>query len=336
MNHSKQLTLKRITRLSTVALLAAACGMLPTNLRAADLETAKPQLTTEQRHFQSPDEAVRGLQAAAEAKDQAALCEIFGPECRELLSGDQVQDEKNRQRFAASLAQGCVQVKDGEDKITLEIGTNNWPMPIPLVKVDGKWHFDTVLGKEEIIDRRIGKNEVHAISVCRAYVKAQRQYAELNPTAGGTTNYAQKFKSTAGQKDGLYWPVTGNEPASPFGPLVAEAQAEGYGNSPDAVPHPFHGYYFRILTKQGASAPDGKLNYVTEGVLSGGFALVAYPETWDKSGIMTFIINQDGKVYEKNLEAKTSEIAGGIREYNPETGWTQVDEAGVVTVVSEQ
>jgi hypothetical protein len=336
MNYSKQLTLKHLSRLSTIALMAGAWGILSTDLQAEDVAIAKPATTAEQRHFATPDEAVKALQVAAESKDQAAMCEIFGPECNELLTGDKVQDAKNSARLGAALAQGSVLVKDGENTVTVEVGTNNWPMPIPLVKVDGQWHFATALGKEEIIDRRIGKNEVHAISVCRAYVTAQRQYAELNPQAGGTTNYAQKFKSTAGKKDGLYWPTVANEAASPFGPLLAEAQAEGYGNSPDAVPHPFHGYLFRILTRQGDSAPDGKQNYVTEGVLSGGFALVAYPEKWDKSGIMTFIVNQDGKVFEKNLADKTSEIAAAMREYNPETGWTQVDEAGVVTVVSEQ
>ncbi len=289
-----------------------------------------------QRLFATPDEAVKALQVAAEAKDQAALCAIFGPECRELLTGDKVQDANNARRFAAAMAQSCQPVKDGEDKITLEVGTNNWPMPIPLVKADGQWHFDTAAGKEEIINRHIGKDELHAISVCRAYVTAQRQYADANPKVGGGGKYAQKFKSTPGMKDGLYWPTAATEPASPFGPLVAEAHAQGYGNQKGAGPHPFHGYYFRILTGQGEAAPGGKMDYLSEGVLTGGFALVAYPEHWDQSGIMTFIVNQDGKVYERNFDEKTSQIGGEMKEYNPGSEWTLVKDEGVVNVVSEK
>ena len=209
-------------------------------------------------------------------------------------------------------------------------------MPIPLVKADGQWHFDTAAGKEEIINRHIGKDELHAIGVCRAYVAAQRQYASANPDAGGGAKYAQKFKSTPGKKDGLYWPAAENEPASPFGPLVAEAHAEGYGKNQGTGPHPFHGYYFRILTRQGKAAPGGKMNYLSHGNLTGGFALVAYPEHWDQSGIMTFIVNQDGKVFQRNLGEKTSRIAGAMKEYNPDSEWTLVPDQGVLSAVSEK
>jgi len=235
--------------LLTIALLVAAFGILPADLYA--VEPNEAQSAVAERSFASPDEAIKALQAATEAKDKAALREIFGPEVHELLTGDEVQDANNAQRFAAALAQGCSPVQDGEDKITLEVGTNNWPMPIPLVKADGQWHFDTAAGKEEIINRHIGKDELHAIGVCRAYVVAQRQYASANPVAGGEANYAQKFKSTPGKKDGLYWTSADNEAASPFGPLVAEAQAEGYGGNKGTGPKPFHGYCFRILTRQG-------------------------------------------------------------------------------------
>ena len=289
-----------------------------------------------QRLFASPDEAAKALQAAAEAKDKAALREIFGPEFDQLITGDEVQDANNAQRFATLLAQGCQPVKEGEDKITLEIGTNNYPMAVPLVKADGQWHFDTAAGMEEIINRHIGKDELYAIGVCRAYVAAQRQYASANPDAGGGVKYAQKFKSTPGKKDGLYWPAAENEPASPFGPLVAEAQAEGYGTHKGAGPHPFHGYYFRILTRQGKAAPGGKMNYLSHGNLTGGFALVAYPEHWDQSGIMTFIVNQDGKVFQRNLGEKTSRIAGAMKEYNPDSEWTLVPDEGVLSAVSEK
>jgi hypothetical protein len=272
--------------------LAGAGGVSPTILYAEPVS---------ERLFASPEEAIKALQRATEAKDQAALQEIFGPEFQSLQTGDQVQDANNAQRFAAAMAQSCHQAKESDDKITLEVGTNEWPMPIPLVKADGQWRFDTAAGKEEIINRHIGKDELCAIGVCRAYVTAQRQYASANPAIGGVVTYAQKFKSTPGKKDGLYWPATQNETASPFGPLVAEAHAEGYVSHHGTGPHPFHGYYFRILTRQGEAAPGGKVDYMSDGNLTGGFALVAYPEHWDQSGIMTFIVNQDGKVYQRNL-----------------------------------
>jgi hypothetical protein len=321
----------RFARLFAAALLVGAGGVL-----SVDLQAAQQKPVVAQRLFASPEDAVKALQAATAAKDKVALDGIFGPEFHELLTGDEVQDANNAQRFAAAMAQGCTPVKEGEDKVTLEVGTNNWPMPIPLVKADGQWHFDTAAGKEEIIDRHIGKDELHAIGVCRAYVAAQRQYAGLNPDADGKPKYALKFKSTPGQKDGLYWPAAENEPASPFGPLVAEAHAEGYVKNTSPGPHPFHGYFFRILTRQGRAAPGGKLNYVSHDNLTGGFALVAYPEHWDQSGIMTFIVNQDGKVYQRNLGAKTSRIARAMKEYNPEADWTQVQHEGVMSAASEK
>jgi len=309
--------------LLTIALLAGACVALPANLHAAEQKVT-------QQVFASPDEAVKALQSASTSKDEKIVCEIFGPEFRELLTGDKVQDANNAKKFAANMAQGCKPVKTGEDKITFEIGTNNWPMPIPLVKADGRWHFDTAAGKEEIINRHIGKDELHAIGVCRAYVAAQRQYA------GGGAKYAQQFKSAAGKKDGLYWPSAVNEPASPFGPLVAEAHAEGYVSHKGAGPHPFHGYYFRIVTRQGDAAPGGKIDYMSHGDLTGGFALVAYPEHWDQSGIMTFIVNQDGRVYQRNYGEKTSRMAAAIKDYNPDSKWTLVKDAGVLSTVSEK
>jgi hypothetical protein len=334
MKLSNQLT--RFTTLLTPALLVTAWGILSADLRAAEPKEAPQQPAVAQRLFASPDEAAKALQAAADSKDNAALRAIFGPEFDRLVTGDKVQDANNAQRFATLLAQGCQPVKEGEDKITFEIGTNNYPMAVPLVKADGQWHFDTAAGMDELINRHIGKDELHAIGVCRAYVVAQRQYASSNPDAGGGAKYARKFKSTPGKKDGLYWPAAENEPASPFGPLVAEAHAEGYGQHKGAGPHPFHGYYFRILTRQGKAAPGGKMNYLSHDELTGGFALVAYPEHWDQSGIMTFIVNQDGKVFQRNLGEKTSRIAGAMKEYNPDSEWTLVPDEGVPSAVSEK
>jgi hypothetical protein len=302
----------------------------PSSLYAADAAAQQTPAVTE-RLFASPEEAVKALQTAVAAQDKTALAEVFGPEIHELLTGDEVQDVNNAKRFASAMAESCNPVKDGDDKITLEIGTNNWPMPIPLIRAGGQWHFDTAAGKEEIINRHIGKDELYAIGVCRAYVVAQRQFAGMDPDK----HYARKFKSTPGKKDGLYWQAPENEPASPFGSLVAEAHVEGYVSHSGSGPHPFHGYYFRILTRQGKDASGGKMNYMSHGTLTDGFALVAYPEHWDKSGVMTFIVNQDGKVYQRCLGEKTSRIAGAMKEYNPDGEWTLAPDDGVASAVSE-
>jgi hypothetical protein len=313
--------------LSILALLAALTGC------AAQRQEAQPKPEITGQTFASPGEAVAALRAAAESQDPAAMREIFGPESRELTSGDKVQDENDRKRFAALLAQSCQMVKEGEDKITLEVGPDSWPMPIPLVRAGGVWYFDTAAGKEEIINRHIGKDELTAIGVCRAYVAAQEQYAR---EVGGGTAYAQKFRSSPGMKDGLYWPAEG-EPPSPFGPLVAEAHAEGYQPpTKRAGSHPFHGYCFRILTRQGKDARGGEMDYMADGKLTGGFALVAFPARWDRSGIMTFIVNQDGKVYQRDLGERTPQIAWGMKEYNPGAGWTLVEDTGIPNAASEK
>jgi hypothetical protein len=322
----------RLSSLLTIPLVASVWAMMPVNLHAAEQKSGDAEET-----FASSDAAIAALQTAVAANDRAALRKIFGPEFHDLMTGDAVQDANNTKRFAASMAQSCNPVKDGNDKITLEVGPNNWPMPIPLVEADGQWHFDTAAGKEEIINRHIGKDELHAIGVCRAYVTAQEQYASMNPNSASGTTYAQHLKSAPGKKDGLYWPAADNEPASPFGPLVAEAQAQGYVvHAKGTGPHPFHGYYFRILTRQGPAAPGGKMDYLTNGNLTGGFALVAYPEHWDQSGIMTFIVNQDGKVFQRNFDEKTSDLAGAMKAYNPDSDWTLVLDEGVSDAVSRK
>jgi len=311
-----------------IFLLAFACTAFPARIHAAASDNA-PQF------FPSSEAAITALKTAVAANDRAALLKLFGPEFNELMTGDKVQDANNLKQFAADLAQRCHPVKDGEGKITLEVGANDWPMPIPLVRVDGQWHFDTLAGKEEIINRHIGKDELTAIAVCRAYVGAQRQYASMNPEEAPGTTYAQHLKSAPGKKDGLYWEAVDHQPASPFGPLVAQAQAEGYVvHARGSGSHPFHGYYFRILTQQGAAAPGGTMSYLSEGALTKGFALVAYPEHWDQSGVMTFIVNQDGKVFQRNLGAKTSDLAQEMKGYNPDSNWTLVQDKGISDAVS--
>jgi type II secretory pathway pseudopilin PulG len=322
----------RFSAILTMAIVAAVCGVLPATLHAANQKAAVAQ-----RAFASPEEAIKALREATQAKDKAALNEIFGPDANLLLTGDEVQDANNSARFAKALAESCQQVPEADGKITLEVGTNNWPFPIPLVNTNSRWLFDTDAGKQEIINRHIGKDELHAIGVCGAYVDAQRQYATLNANGSGTVKYALKFKSTPGTKDGLYWEATTGEAASPFGPLVAEAHAEGYGhNRQGSGPHSFHGYFFRILARQGKDAPGGKVNYMSHGYLTKGFALVAWPEHWDQSGIMTFIVNQDGKIYQRNLGEKTAQLAQSMKEYNPDSQWTLVQDEGVRNAVLEK
>jgi hypothetical protein len=312
-----------------VAFCVAVWGVPATNVHAQGDQGG-------QRSFDSPDDAVKALQAATEASDKAALLQIFGPDFKELMTGDETQDANNAKKFAAALASGGKAVKDGEDKVTIEIGTNNWPMPIPLVKSGGQWRFDTAAGKEEIINRHIGRDELHAIGVCQAYVPAQQQFAKLNPDASGGATYAVRFKSSPSKRDGLFWTTTDNEPASPFGPLVAEAHIEGYEDLRASRWHPFHGYFFKILTRQGPDAPGGARNYMSHGKLTGGFALVAYPEEWDKSGIMTFIVNQDGKVYQRNLGEDTLRIARAMKAYNPNADWVLARDQGVAGAAAEK
>jgi hypothetical protein len=324
----------RFPALVVTWLLTSACGTVSAT-GATEQPPAQPMAG--QKTFASPDEAVTALKAATENQDRSAMRAIFGPELNQMLTGDKVQDANNHKRFAAALALGCKQIKDGDDKIVLEVGTNDWPMPIPLVKSDGQWHFDTAAGKEEIINRHIGKDELTAIGVCHEFVDAQRRYAGINPNASGEPTYAQKFKSTTGKRDGLYWEPAVGEPASPFGPLVAEAHAEGYTpHKAGTGPHPFHGYVFRILTRQGKDAPGGKKNYISRGNMTGGFAMVAYPEKWDQSGVMTFIVSQDGKIYQRDLGDQTTRVAGSMQEYNPTSDWTAVQDQGVANAVTER
>jgi len=317
-----------------MAALAGAWILWPGDISVAEPNDTSRDSAIGQRSFATPDEAVGALRAATQAQDKTALHQIFGPEFDRLLTGDATQDAKNADKFAAAVAQACKPVPNGQEIITLEIGTNDWPMPIPLVKADGRWHFDTAAGKDEIIARHIGKDELHAIGACRAYVRAQKQYASLG--AGPDSSYAQKFMSTPGHKDGLYWPPADNEPASPLEQSLAAAQADGNVNNTSTGPQPYHGYFFRILARQGAAAPGGRKNYMSEGMLSTGFALVAYPAVWDQSGIMTFIVNQDGIIYERNLGQETSRIARRMKEYNPDDDWRQVEDEGTLSAASEQ
>jgi len=319
MKLSRQLNHPALTFIP-VLVMATGAAFLPLQTQADEEKSAAKQLT-----FASPEEAVKALTEATKAADHTELGKIFGPGHDDLVTGDRVEDETNFSRFSEALAEMCNTAREGDDKVILNIGAENWPFPIPLVKKDARWFFDTDAGKEEIINRHVGDNELNTIGVCRTYVEAQREYATKEHDDSEVLKYAQKFRSTLGKQDGLYWEVTGDKESSPFGVLVAEAWDEGYvPRKTGDAPHPFHGYIFRILSSQGPTAPGGKYNYIINGNMIAGFAMVAYPDKWGYSGVMTFIINQQGKLYEKDLGAKTEDIARAMTAYDPDKGWLPV------------
>jgi hypothetical protein len=272
--------------------------------------------------FPTPQAAVQAVVEAARAKDRAAMRDIFGPEVKNLLSGDDVADNHAFEEFAKHVAEGMTLEKATEAKMNVLLGSEQWPFPIPVVKNGNGWSFDTKAGTEEILNRRIGRNEGAALLVSQAYAVAQYEYFNGDDHDNDqVSEYAQKLISTPGTQDGLYWETAADEEPSPLGPLVAYARKESYSPK-QGTSTPFHGYYFKILTRQGASAPGGAYNYIINGNMIAGFALVAYPATWGNSGVMTFVVNQEGRVYQKDLGARTAEIAGAMTEYNPDSTWT--------------
>ncbi len=274
--------------------------------------------------FATPEEAVKALTAAVNPKDTNALETIFGPELRSLVSADAVQASNRFVIFARRLSEKVTLARPSDDRVTLEIGNDAWPFPIPLVRRDGQWSFDTEAGKEEILNRRIGMNELGAIRVCHTYVEAQCEYASETHDGDEVLQYAQYLRSNPGKHDGLYWHAEEGDEISPFGPLITEARSEGYHKTSKimtAAPSPYHGYYFKILTRQGRHAPGEKYNYIINGRMIAGFALVAWPAEWGNSGIMTFVVNQQGKVYEKCLGSKTASIAAAMTTYDPDPTW---------------
>ncbi len=277
----------------------------------------------EQQTYASPEQAAAALAAAWRADSEPDLLKIFGPAGVKLVSsGDEVADRRVHARLAAAYAAQHRIVSTGEQGALLVIGAEEFPFPIPLEKVGDTWRFDTAAGAEEILDRRIGRNELNAISVCRAYVEAQRDYAAQSHPGSGPHEYAMKIASTGDQHDGLYWQTRPGEEESPFGPLIAAAAAEGYSvTGSDGMLAPYHGYYFRILTAQGPHAPGKAYSYIVNGHMTRGYALVAFPATYGNSGIMTFIVNQDGIVFEKDLGKDTARIARKMTQYDPDRSW---------------
>ena len=299
----------RLPRLPAWALALA----LPLALHAADTGLT----------FATPEAAVAALVAAVNTSDTNALHDIFGPGATDIENPDRVQAASEFAEFSAALSLTNQLVAESDAKYTLEVGAKSWPFPIPIVKSGDRWYFDTAAGKDEILNRRIGENELATLDTVRAYVAAQREYAAKDRNGDEVLAYAQKLISSPGLKDGLYWPPELDGETSPLGPLVAQAETEGYTlHASGAAPQPFHGYFFKILKRQGAAAPGGKYNYIINGHMIAGFAVVAWPAVYGQSGIMTFIVNQQGRVYQKDLGPKTEKIAGSMKTYNPDSSWS--------------
>ena len=281
-----------------------------------------PAVEAAQRRFASPEEAATALVDAIKAHNQKAVLDILGPEARPLVySGDAVADRNTGQRFVAEYDRAH-RLEGGGGKVVLYVGQDDFPFAIPLVPDGPVWRFDTRAGAEEILNRRIGKNELDTIQVCLAYVDAQREYYSEDRNADGLREYAQRFVSTPGKRDGLVWDTKPGEKPSPLGSLMAQAQAEGYG--PGTRGAPYHGYLYRILNSQGPAAPDGAYDYVAHRRMIGGFALVAYPAQYGVSGVMTFVVNHEGVVYQKDLGPNTAAMARGIKQFNPDQTWKKV------------
>lgn len=274
--------------------------------------------------FASPEEAVSALTTAVKTQDGDALRAIFGPSIADIKNPDRIQATNEFTTFAAALAAQQRIVRESDTRCVLELGPGSWPFPVPIIQQAGRWHFDTAAGTEELLNRRVGRNELEVLATMRAYVDAQREYASRDRDGDEVLEYAQRLASTPGTKDGLYWPLDLDGEISPLGPLVAEAQIGGYDLSAKAGADgraPFHGYFFKILNRQGKSAPGGKYDYLINGNLIGGFALVAWPAEYGHSGVMTFVVNQQGRVYQRDLGPKTPATAQRMKEYDCAPPW---------------
>jgi hypothetical protein len=293
------------------------------SMAIAALLCTTTSIVSAQQDFKTPDEAASALSNAAKAGDRKAILTVLGPDGQDIVSsGDEVADAATRQKFVAAYDAKHQIAMEGDNKAVLVIGQEDFPLPIPLVRKDGLWRFATAAGREEILFRRVGRDELDAIQSCLAYVDAQNEYAESDRTGAGAHTYAQRIISAPGKKDGLYWPTSQGEDVSPLGELVAEATAQGY--RPGGGRTPFHGYYFKILTKQGPAAPGGELDYIVRGKMIGGFALVAYPAEYRNSGVMTFMVNHTGNVFQKDLGPDTAKLAERMTSFDPDQSWTKV------------
>lgn len=307
--------------MSLSANVKVAIAALATSLLISFTCAAADSPSPAQKSFSSANEAARALAAAVQARDQQALLGIFGPDGKELVaSGDPQEDRQDQDVFLEKYQQMHRVAKEADGTVTLYLGAENWPFPIPLVEKKGKWFFDTNAGKEEVLFRRIGRNELSTIEVCGELVQAEKEhFAGAHPGEAG--QYAQRFSADQGKNNGLYHPVASGEPE--IGPLLAEASADSTGQTES---QPFHGYYYRVITRQGANAIGGAKDYIVDGKMTGGFAFIAFPAQHKSSGVMTFIVNQDGVVYEKDLGPDTAKRARSIQEYNPDSSWQKAEQ----------
>jgi len=304
---------------------AVASAGLVLGLAYAPTAGAAPQQA--QQSYATPDEAAAALANAARSHEQAALHAVFGPEGDRLLSsGDRYADEEQLRRFAAAYDEKHTLEPQGSGRMVLEVGNNDWPLPIPIVQADGRWHFDTKAGADELVNRRIGRDELSAIRVVLAYVDAQKDYFERMKKQTGTGFYAERLISTPGHQDGLYWPTSAGAEPSPFAALVDQAEQEGYaGAFTGTRPIPYQGYYFRVLKSEGVDSPDGVKSYVKGGKMTEGFALIAWPSSYGSSGIMTFEVGPDGIVFQKDLGPGTAPEAPAITSFDPDLAWARIN-----------
>ena len=324
MSHRHHRTSGSISHLPVTLVAAFAAAFIWVGGAVAASPSSNAQST-----FSSADEAVKALVDAAKSGDVDAIVHIFGPGSQDwILSGDAVHDAQTRQRFVTAYEQKSALEMLGSDKAMLSVGDDGFPFPFPLVQKAGRWSFDAAAGKEELLNRWVGKDELNTIQALLAIVDAQHEYAAMVVGQGHVPEYAQKFRSSPGKKDGLYWSVAPGEKESPLGPLLAEAVKVGY-RAPDANsgPVPYQGYYFRILTGQGEHAPGGAYDYVVKGKMIGGFATIAYPAKYGVSGVKTFMVNQNGAVYEADLGPQTAKAAEKIQKFDPGTGWSKEEQS---------
>ena len=304
-----------LSAFAAVALLA-----MPMAHAADAVPSSKARPAYVQSTFVSPEEAAKALADAMRSDERKQIWHVLGPGASKFVrSGDPEQDEQAREAFVAAYDKSVKFERVGDAKATLLVGPGDFPFPYPLVKKEGHWQFDARQGNEQVLDRRIGRNELAAIKVCLAYVDAQREFARRDRGSNGLLEYAQKLQSTPGKHDGLYWTTNAGDPPSPLGPLTANARSPG--GAAQGAGNPYHGYYYKILTSQGKDAPGGAYDYVVNGRMIGGFGMVAYPARWGASGVMTFVCNHDGVVFERNLGDDTTAIAARMSVFNPDATW---------------
>jgi hypothetical protein len=315
------------SRLAALSVVMLAMGLLAGCAKPAGTSATAAQ-TPPQPTFATPEEAVSALIAAGEKQDPQALQALLGPGTAELVSsGDPVADRSAREAFLSRYRAYHELVAGGPKDLVLLVGEDRWPLPIPLVGNSGRWYWDGAAGSREVLVRRIGANELRTIDVMQGFVAAERDYAAGGHDGAPAGVYAVKLRSGSGKQDGLYWEAASGEPPSPAGPLLAAAGAEGYAANSGGT-KPYHGYLFRLLTSQGPEASGGARDYLVNGKLAGGFALLAYPNAYGTSGVMTFMVNQDGVVWQRDLGSDTAAAAAAITQFNPDNSWTPISPEG--------